>query len=354
MGFRGGAFSTLGADPEFFLANSEGKLFPAHQAGLPYKEMPIPFMNGKALRDGYALELNPTADSCRTVMAYYVWGLLKDLRAKHLPYGTKVLARSAAEIDLKALEDAPGDVSQFGCDGAWNAYSQTIVKPSLHGPTHPLRYTGGHLHASRPTHNKHWAKDMDDVFLWAKLEDRFTGLISTYLTGSEWAGLRRQYYGQAGEFRLQEYPNAIGGLEYRTPGSEIFSHPALLNLCLGVFREVYEQFPEFKKYYSPKEEQQVRDAINKGESHDDLLDLIPELPGWYTRKLLKEARPFFQKDMHQDLVPHLADYYTYSGSGWGWAEWCKDKQYVHWRRHYFGGNAPVTPRVNALWGETAA
>lgn len=348
-------YCTLGADPELFITDRRGKPVPAHTVGLPHKLMPVEFDDGEVLRDGYALELNPRHDVCRVIVSSHYWSLLSEVRASFLGRGLQLIAKSAVEIDLGSLEGAPEDVSMFGCDGAWNAYSGKIVRPSIHGPTHPYRYTGGHFHgAFYSGHSIPWAKRPEDVFLWAKMEDRFLGLISTYLTGSEWLGLRRLYYGQAGEFRFQDHKGTVAALEYRTPGSEVFSHPVLLNFCFGLFREVYENFDHFKEHYGTDYENEVKDAINAGQTHNDLLDLIPEIPGWYSKKLLRRARQFFRPKMHKNLVPNLDKYLNQASMGRGWAEWCREVGYVHYRDVYFGGDGYQPPISNPKWGERIA
>lgn len=347
--------STVGADPEAFIV-AEGKIrrpIPAHKVGLPYKQMPHALVDGFVLRDGYALELNPRFSPCRTNLVANFWHLLKQVR-QHYTQQQRIITQSAMEVDLTELQDAPDDVAEFGCEGAWNAYSQTVVKPEIHGPSHPLRYTGGHIHVAHPAGaSVPWATKLENVFLCIKLMDRYPGLISTFLTGSEWSWYRRQYYGQAGEFRLQEHPGTVAALEYRTPGSEVWSHPALTTLMLGLVRHIYENFESFAQSYSPTFEPQVQDAINAGMGDRSLLDLIPELPGWYSRKLLKRARPFFRKTMHQDLTPHITKHLNFSTMGKGWGSWCKEQGYIHYRNDYRGNDARVilTQGMNAFWGE---
>lgn len=350
----GHIMSNVGADPEAFVRSKKGVWIPAHWSGLPFKQAPVEILAmGKLLRDGYAVEFNPAFAYCRYILAWHFNALLQAVQGRFLKNEESLIPQSAIEIDLDTLEDAPSDVSEFGCEGAWNAYTQSVLKPEIDGPSHPYRYSGGHLHQSFNWGCKvPWFDNMPDVFLWAKLQDRYLGLISTYITGSEWSGLRRQYYGQAGEFRIQEYPKAVAGLEYRTPGSEIWCHPALLSFMLGMFRHIYENFEAYKDHYSPTYENQVKDAINAGVSHEDLLDLIPEMPGWYTKKLLREAKKFFAPIMHQDLFTNWpvgnsnAEFRTR-----GWAEWCAEKGFTHYRDDYRDNDVRVqrTEGMNSQW-----
>jgi len=328
----------IGADPEAFILHGKDKTpVPAHERGFPPKALPLRTDQGKLIRDGYAVEFNPTVQSCRYILSNVFYALMRNA-AKRLQPGDGLYTHSTIEIDPATLEDAPSDVAEFGCEGAWNAYIGSLCKPEIHGPTHPYRYSGGHFHQSvgraAETYVS-WAKKLENVFLWAKMQDRYTGLISTYLTGSELSALRRRYYGQAGEFRLQDHgAEYAASLEYRTPGSEVFGHPAVLSLCLGLFRHIYEYFDQFKDSYDPTKEAQVRDAINAGVSHDDLLDLIPELPGWYSHKVLKLTRKKIAPLMHQDLVPNLDGYMLHTGQRGGWLEWCQSLGWNHYRDDY--------------------
>ena len=287
----------LGMDPEGFIVKG-GVPFPAHMVGLPDKANParLPGYSGKVLRDGYAVEFNPFPEHCRGLLDGNLRHSISGMRRKYLRkhWFAQLIFKSAMKIDLATLEGSPRDVCEFGCEGAWNAYVQSIVKPTIHGRTHEWRYTGGHMHGSfGMQYVVPWAKSMEDTFLLIKILDRYVGLFSTYLTGSEFSKLRREYYGQAGEFRIQPHPHTIAAIEYRTPGSEIMSHNALSSLCFGVFREILENYPCFAEVYDPAYEEQARQAIDNGISDPDLLDLIPELQNWYDKKVLRKAKKFF-------------------------------------------------------------
>ena len=314
----------LGMDPEAFLVKG-GKPFPAHVARLPSKEKPCVLKNyaGKVLRDGYAVEFNPNPEHCRGLLDLNlrrsISGMRREFLRKHV--FTKLIFKSAMRIDLDTLEGAPRDVSEFGCEGAWNAYQQTIVKPTIHGRIHPYRYTGGHMHGSfGQQFVVPWAKSMEDTFLLIKILDRYVGLVSTFLTGSEWAKLRRKYYGQAGEFRIQNHPYTIAAIEYRTPGSEIMSHQALSGLCFGMFREILENYPGFAEQYDPTYEEQVRQVIDNGEPDKDILDLLPEWSDWYSKKLLVKAQKFFRPYLWADQFTLNRSNSRQSSLMRGWSE----------------------------------
>ena len=354
----------LGCDPEASIWGPGGVFYPAHMFNFPHKNTPKEVVDGHLLRDGFSIEFNPLSNGCRAIATGRFWSTMiaaiRMLPGKHYP-----TLQSAVPVDLEMLAGAPMDVAEFGCEGAYNAYKKEIVKPKIHGPTHPWRYNGGHIHQSSYGHRSwpsgvvsltpdlEWYNKPEDVFLWAKMQDRYLGQVSTYLTGSEWSALRRRYYGQAGEFRYQNHSGYVAALEYRTPGAEIFCNHALTSLCYGLARVVYEHFKEFKERYDPTKEKEVRKVIDAGLSHDDNLDLIPELPGWYTRKLLKRARKTFSRMMHTPITAKYAkgQYNKSFNKGYGWKEWCQSVGYTHYREDYRGGDRAVVivPGMNRKW-----
>lgn len=357
--------SMLGMDPEVFIWNTTSQSYvPAHKRNFNHKTFIEMEGSGGFIRDGYAIEFNPHAVNCRYVLSARLYSLLASIQRTKLLKDDAVVARSTIEIDFDTLEDAPGDVSEFGCESAWNAYSEGLEKPDIDGRTHPYRYAGCHFHHSIIENYKvhyEWANNPSDVFLWAKLADKYVGLLGTYLVGSDLSTLRRRYYGQAGEFRYQSHDGYAAALEYRTLGSEILSHPALLSLMLGLSRHVFDNVPTLKTMYDPTYQKQVQAIINQGTSHDSILDLIPEMPGWYSKKLLRIARREFSATMHNDLLDQAASWAVETSLKSGWAEWCKTKGFNHWRTDYRSNDTILDPIevqnltvLNTVWeGETA-
>ena len=189
------ALANVGADPEFFILDEANRPVAAHLLNFPYKYAPLKLGRGAVLRDGYAVELNPRFSVCRTELIRNFWDSIQvvDHHFGLSAQGYKLVAKSAVKVDLTYVKRWPADVGDFGCDGAWNAYTGELGGPKINGYVHPLRYSGGHLHAS---YNKGvkvpWAQKPASVFTFIKFCDRFPGLISTYLVGSPAAGLRRK------------------------------------------------------------------------------------------------------------------------------------------------------------------
>lgn len=278
----------LGADPEVLLFR-RGKCVPAHLYYPPKEHGLQPSFMGKLFRDGWALELNPTPSPCIENLVLHVKKLLLVARGEHP--GTSIRTVSSARVDLKFLETAPPDVLITGCDQAWNAYSNTMTSASYRDSD--IRCAGGHMHISASSSLEKefsWFHKHDNVRSFAKLCDRFVGLLNTYLFGGEPMALRRRLYGKAGEFRYQRYPHSIAGFEYRTPGPELFSSPVSISLHFWLFRFLWENFQAIQEKYPGTYERQVAAVINAGYSREDILDLIPELPAVYTKAALKALK----------------------------------------------------------------
>lgn len=299
----------LGADPETFIVNRKtGYVVPAHKLGFPRTPLEVKSA-GAVHRDGWALELNPTATHCRALLAGNLRSLYRFTLEKLGPELT-LLAVPARRVSLLEMDSAPPDVKVFGCDQSLNTYTTVSSLPTVEAAKHPWRYCGGHCHIST-LRRLIWGKSVnarekayrrvawiaekyeENAPKYIKLLDRGLGLPLTYLFGSPALTTRRKFYGQAGEYRLQDYGKlSFGGIEYRTPGPELFLHPTWMSLVYGVMRLIYTNFEASSEALGlpNTQQEQVRGAINAGVSHSDLLDLITTIPGYYTPDLLRSTK----------------------------------------------------------------
>lgn len=222
----------LGADPEVFLLNKEGKHFAINGYINAGKSNPlqIPDMaSGFTLQeDNVALEygIPPAASS-----------------AEFVEYITSVMVKSRdwlpAELDFSKLSCTVFEDDQlehplarvFGCEPDYCAYTKrTNPKPR---PTHRgMRSAGGHIHVET-------TQDYLDV---VKAMDLFLAVPSVLMDeGKE----RKQLYGKAGAFRPKPY-----GVEYRTLSNFWIFSPVLIDwvwrnteraLSLGTLDEEKQQ-----------------------------------------------------------------------------------------------------------------
>ena len=315
--------SYLGMDPEFFVRDGAGKYVGAYHY-FPTSQTSRSVDAHIFFRDGWALEINPHKNTCREVLQQYIntvlWAALRALPSDHT-----LVATSAVPIDLEDLRDAPTDCLTFGCKPSLNAYTGGVPGVvDLDAAEHPFRYAGGHIHHSfLPRRERVWQSEHEKLLLVPQYWDKYVALPLTYLVGGEATAQRRQHYGKAGEFRIQKYPNGCGGMEYRTPGPEMYAAPWLLTMALGASRVVWEDFEWFLEYRPLKHQDQVRAAVNRGLPDEGLLDLIDPIPWLYDQKILYGARNHTSK-LSLDVRHVLTEYNWEGGALSSWRYFVED------------------------------
>lgn len=286
----------FGTDPETFILDEGGKSVPAHMR-LPGKASPVGVaMNGKKkgyfsfFRDGYAVEVNVSPSSSIIELIYKVQAAYDALRTFVLREGEHLTTRPAVPVDWSKMEGAPPDVLETGCDPSEDAYTGKQKFPSMDPKSNPDRMAGGHMHFSA------FKRRGEAVTPWAMKEhiptkvkqlDLHVGLPLTFLFPTREGFNRRTFYGQAGEFRFQDYGNA-SGLEYRVPTPEIFSHPAIASLAFSSAKATLERVHEWDTCM----EEDLRGAINFG---IDMEKLLRPLEGVYDLSLLKKAKELLKR-----------------------------------------------------------
>ncbi len=288
-----GGHLQIGADPEFFIVDPNGKSVPAFKF-FPPKEEKIPLYEGDKretyFRDGYALEVNPLPSPCFALMQNSAKNIINAAKKK-LSKGFDLIASSRVEVDPKEAsgKDAPKDAKTFGCMPAMNAYLGRELLPDINARSHKYRYAGGHLHFST-TDTVH--ADPKGHCGLVKYIDLKVGLpMAVFQLDIPEVFQRREYYGRAGEFRSQVYPGATVrspsypgeaerywktsdqvGVEYRVPGSEIFRHPGLVFLFGNMIRRAIRAFnATARANWDPSIEGELQLAINTGVGAEALL-----------------------------------------------------------------------------------
>lgn len=308
----------VGGDPEFaIMAKGSELAIPAHARGFSPKQIPLPVPNGAGalLRDGWAIELNPSYSSCRESFIYYTSECMRFARA-HLKPGEELRPLPVVNINTHYLKDAPEDTLMSGCDKSWNAYTGREEKPALDLSTVDFRCFGGHVHLSgQGTRGEFdWIKNPKYVYMFIKMVDRLVTIPNTYILGSELAGVRRKFYGQAGEFRYQHHFGNKTALEYRVWGPEVYGNKVMMSLHLGMIRHVFGYFNQMAQSYDGTYEEQVRSAINAGVSDESLLDLVVPIKQYIPDiATLKLAKTVFGKRKHAPIVGWRCTY-----NGWDW------------------------------------
>lgn len=276
--------ATVGCDPEFTILDPRGRPVPASAVGITEKvDMPpkqyVPedhrgmhMARSLFFRDGWNVEVNVKGGACRALMLNGVSAAV-DLIRSNLPEGYKLVARAAFRVPKKALDAAPDDVKHFGCNPSIDAYTGKRKIPDVDAATHLYRYAGGHLHFGTEF-NSSGHKCIVNAELnpmLVKLFDKYIGLplAVIYNDSAQWR--RRKLYGQAGEYRRQQYDPYNVGVEYRTPPAELFNHYALVSLFLGVGRIIIHNFDMLSREWDKSIEPALVSAINTGKNAKELL-----------------------------------------------------------------------------------
>ena len=191
-------FFTIGADPEVFLQDSQGKHVSAVGLVGGTKRRPRPIdLEGNALQeDNVAVEFNTAVAADAKTFAKHVAYNLNAIRTL-LP-AHKLSTLSAFSFSTDQL-DTP-QAQMFGCEPDINAWTGKInAKPFCEDPN--LRSAGGHIHIGAECARTHPLKLIQAC-------DLFLGVPSVVKDPSH---ERRSLYGKAGACRVKPF-----GVEYRT------------------------------------------------------------------------------------------------------------------------------------------
>lgn len=284
-----GASPTMGGDPEFFIADKDGKIMNADKF-LPGKETPILVKSrhsdamSKLFFDGIQAEIAVMHSTCREYFANNVASCLRSAYEK-IPLDHHIILRPSAEISKDIIESAHPEARIFGCEPDYNAYTLAQNTPEMDASLHPYRYAGGHMHfgISSP-----YIGDDHAEYKLAKTEEghiraiKFFDLIVTIptmlLDNGPDAIRRREKYGKAGCFRPTPY-----GIEYRTPSCWWLKAPMTVSLIYGLGRLAWAILTRGM-------EDKIRTAI--GFSEEDIRGTIDESDGRTAKKIWENLRPY--------------------------------------------------------------
>lgn len=198
-------FDKIGSDPEFLIADANGKFISSDGIILGTKSEPLDI---PSLGEGFAIqvdnvlgEFNVPAAKTREQFVDNMMKMKGYINDFLSPKGLHAVHLASAHYDRDQLET---EVAQlFGCDPDYCVWTRSQNrKPRMDDPT--LRSTGCHIHVS-------YKKDGEDIKraeIMVKAMDLFLGVPSIILDKDK---ERRKLYGKAGCFRIQKW-----GVEYRT------------------------------------------------------------------------------------------------------------------------------------------
>jgi hypothetical protein len=220
----------------------------------------------KIFRDGLAVEINSAPVTCRA----WLWQDQKLALAlaisKFWPkrMNLRFTTRPVVEVSEALRAQFPRDLQVLGCHPTFDPYTERRKTVTVDPRTLPFRTCGAHFHSSFNTllPEECWGPI-------AKLSDLLLGAPHTYIFGDALEFKRRTLYGQAGEFRFQNYSEAAGrpnsGVEYRALSSRIYNHPGIFGLFSGIWKYVVlDNYAKLWEAWDPAWEDDLQEAINLG------------------------------------------------------------------------------------------
>lgn len=280
---------SMGGDPEFFIADKDGKILSADNF-LPGKEEPILISSrnddypSKLFFDGIQAEMAIAHNRCREYLAdnaVHCWRKL----FKALPVDHKVILRPSVEVQKEVIDNAHPEARVFGCMPDFNAYTCTTNTAEMDASNHPYRYAGGHMHfgTSSPYLNQEHeefkiAKTEDGHLRAVKFLDLFVTLPTLLLDNEPGAARRKEKYGKAGCFRPTPY-----GIEYRTPSCWWLRSPMTVSLVFGLGRLAWTLM-------TMKMDTAIRKAL--GFPEEDIRGAIDETDIKTIKKIWDKLRPY--------------------------------------------------------------
>ncbi len=236
---------TIGADPELFLKDNDGKLISVVGKIGGSKSNPFPIGEGCAIQeDNVAAEFCiPAASDVDSFVGSILYAL-SDIegRAKNLGL-TLANYKASHSFDPDQL-DTP-QAQEFGCDPDYNAYTRE-VNPRPKTKDKNLRSAGGHVHVGTK----------QNPFQVIQCLDVFLGLPSVLLDSDT---ERRKLYGKAGCFRFKPY-----GVEYRTLSNFWIWDKSTIGWVYHNTQQALD-FCENNSEFSDEQQYRIQNAINKND-----------------------------------------------------------------------------------------
>lgn len=262
---------TIGSDPEFLLADSDG-IKSAITVLKRGKKDPID------LEDGYSIYYDNTMFEASLPPAKSkeeFRGIFKNLfkKIKNIT-SMNVVAMPSHNFSLEECSHPEALVS--GCNPELDVYERKFYTPPDF-TKETFRSAGGHIHIGREDFNKIEDYDYDEPLLGCdskekmiKLMDVLVGLPLTVIDNLEESKKRKKIYGKAGRYRKTKY-----GVEYRTLSNYWLSNPELVDLVYDLTEKSYNYLFEGKEL-NEEISLKTREIINY-DQQEKALELINEL-----------------------------------------------------------------------------
>ena len=243
----------VGADPEIFVRNSEGRFRSAHGMIPGTKKEPHPVKDGAVQVDGMALEFNTDPAATRDEFIHNIGSVMNQLSGM-VPEGHSLAIVPTARFHWRHLRTQPEEALELGCEPDYDAYTGK-QNPRPNAAT-TLRTASGHVHVGfgetdDPTSEEHMMKCITLV----KVLDAFLGMPSLFWDHDN---QRRLMYGKAGAFRPKPY-----GVEYRSLSNAWLKHPEYVGYVFDQVQRAVE-FLKSGRRINERTQNYIANCINTG------------------------------------------------------------------------------------------
>lgn len=219
----------VGADPEVFVKDKQGRFRSAHGLVPGTKEKPYPVKDGAVQVDGMALEFNVNPAGTRDEFIHNIGSVLGQLAGMVPKFSLEIVP--TAWFNGNHMRVQPKEALELGCEPDFNAYTEAENPRPDNNTT--MRTAAGHVHigftegadVKDPEH-------MTKCVTLVKHLDVFLGLPSLCWDKDR---QRRKMYGKAGCFRPKPY-----GVEYRTLSNAWLKSPELVGYIFDRVQQCVE------------------------------------------------------------------------------------------------------------------
>jgi hypothetical protein len=226
----------VGADPEVFVRDKNGRFRSAHGLIQGTKEEPFKVKDGAVQVDGMALEFNIEPADTREQFIHNIGSVLGQL-AKMVP-DYQIAIVPTATFNGNHMRAQPEKALELGCEPDYDAYSGQQNERPNNKTT--MRTAAGHVHIgfcenADVSSEEHMLRCITLV----KHLDAFLGLPSL-----KWDqdNKRRKMYGKAGAFRPKPY-----GVEYRTLSNAWLRDERLVGFVFDAVQRTVEYLQSGKR-----------------------------------------------------------------------------------------------------------
>lgn len=203
---------TIGADVEFFLSHAQRGIVPATSFNCPgSKDEPVSLDSvGTFHRDNISVEIQPLPASTPAEFTVNNLAIWRAIRNRYQGLGLSPYVNPVAQFPRTVLAEI-AEANEIGCEPDKCAYTGETAKATSADKLGQYRTASGHIHIGG-------LEDMDEdqrrqVIQYMDVLEGLTCRSMEDVSTSQ-GYLRRQWYGQAGRYRIKPY-----GVEWRTPSN---------------------------------------------------------------------------------------------------------------------------------------